>query len=372
MLTELDDSLWHQLPTTFDHVSTSDPRFYDRYWFAAYANDGGLALQLTMGAYSNMNVLDAACVLVRDGEQLNLRASRSLRPRYEAACGPIRVDVVEPLRVFDLTVESGEHDLGVALRWTAIAPPAEEANHFVRIRGRVSEDYVRFNQIGEVSGSLTVRGAVVELERCWGCRDHSWGVRPRIGIREPVTGPVTPLDEEGFLMALLFFSTEHVAGQLHLSERGSSRFISGVIRDLLTGSDVAVRELELRFECFEGTRRMRSGSVGVTVSDGAPMTIGMRATGPAVAMRGLGYSGGYQDGRGLGVWRGDDHIEFDTWDVSHPSRVGYPDGTADEHWHRIQPVAVTVGKGAAATSGQGSLTLIASGRLPGMPALGYQ
>ena len=35
MLTTLDDSPWHQLPTTFDHVGTSDPRFFDRLWFAA-------------------------------------------------------------------------------------------------------------------------------------------------------------------------------------------------------------------------------------------------------------------------------------------------------------------------------------------------
>ena len=36
MLTGLDDSLWHQIPSTFDHVGTSDPRFFDRYWFAVY------------------------------------------------------------------------------------------------------------------------------------------------------------------------------------------------------------------------------------------------------------------------------------------------------------------------------------------------
>ena len=28
MLTPMDDSLWHQLPTTFDHAGTSDPRFF--------------------------------------------------------------------------------------------------------------------------------------------------------------------------------------------------------------------------------------------------------------------------------------------------------------------------------------------------------
>lgn len=63
MLTSLDDSLWHQLPTTFDHAGTSDPRFFDRYWFAAYAADGSAAVQVTMGAYRNMNVLDGGAVV---------------------------------------------------------------------------------------------------------------------------------------------------------------------------------------------------------------------------------------------------------------------------------------------------------------------
>lgn len=49
MLTPMDDTLWHTHPTTFDHVGTSDPRFFDRYWFAASDPTGGGTLQLTLG-----------------------------------------------------------------------------------------------------------------------------------------------------------------------------------------------------------------------------------------------------------------------------------------------------------------------------------
>ena len=92
MLTPMDDTLWHTLPTTFDHVGTSDPRFFDRYWFAASDPAGGGTLQLTLGVYNNMNVVDAGFVAIRDGRQHNLRASRSLRPRFEPVCGPLRVE----------------------------------------------------------------------------------------------------------------------------------------------------------------------------------------------------------------------------------------------------------------------------------------
>ena len=85
MLTDLDDSPWHQLPTTFDHVATSDPRFFDRLWFAASDRHGSGALQVTIGVYQNMNVVDGGVVVVADGVQHNLRVSRQLRPVYETS-----------------------------------------------------------------------------------------------------------------------------------------------------------------------------------------------------------------------------------------------------------------------------------------------
>ena len=40
MLGPLDDTLWHQIAEPFEHVGTSDPRFFDRYWFAIYDPPG--------------------------------------------------------------------------------------------------------------------------------------------------------------------------------------------------------------------------------------------------------------------------------------------------------------------------------------------
>ncbi len=115
MLTPMDDTLWHQLSTTFDHVGTSDPRFFDRYWFAASDPEGAGTLQFTLGAYQNMNVMDGGFVAIRSGHQHNLRVSRALRPRYETACGPLRVEVAEPLERFRLFVEPGDHGIEAEL-----------------------------------------------------------------------------------------------------------------------------------------------------------------------------------------------------------------------------------------------------------------
>lgn len=366
MLTELDDTLWHQIPSTFDHVGTSDPRFFDRYWFAVYEPSGAAALQLTVGVYSNMNVVDGGFVVVHGGRQHNLRVSRSLRPRFEAVCGPIRVDVVEPLRRFRLIVEPGDHPAHGEFEWTGVLPPEEEKPHFSRVRGRVVEDYQRFDQIGECSGWLDVAGTRIELDRWWTCRDHSWGVRPNMGISEPVTGPTPPVSQVGSLFAFLFFSTDRLAGHVQIAERGDAQvYLTGLVRERDDEpADLHVREARLDLDLYDGTRRNRRATLSLVLHDGRPLTLRSDALGPAIAMPGLGYSGGYDDGRGLGVWRGDDHREFDVWDVRHPAQVVHEDGTVTEPVHRIQPVHVTASGSGFDSEGTGSMTLVANGRLP--------
>ncbi len=218
MLTPMDDTLWHTLPTTFDHVGTSDPRFFDRYWFAASDPKGGGTLQLTLGVYNNMNVVDAGFIAIRNGKQFNVRASRSLRPRFVTDCGPISVEILEPLRRARLRVErTGTDGVAAELEWTGDYPAQEESARFTRVRGRVVEESRRFDQVGNVSGWLELAGERVVLDRWWATRDHSWGVRENMGIPEPVTG-TAPAPSAGSLFAFLFFSTESIGGHLQIAQ----------------------------------------------------------------------------------------------------------------------------------------------------------
>jgi hypothetical protein len=365
MLTDLDDTLWHQLPTTFDHVGTSDPRFFDRFWFAFYAPDGSAAAQLTMGAYRNMNVLDAAAVVINGEQQYNARAAQELGGNMTTRCGPITIEVVKPLEAFRLAIDAGEHLRG-EVEWTASVPPHEEHPHFRRERARVVEDYQRFDQVGTVNGWLATAGRRIELDQWWACRDHSWGVRPRMGIREPVTGMSQSLDERGFTLSFIFFSTDTLAGHVLLSGReGEPRYITGAVRDIASGKEWRVTTAELDVTLHTGTRRFSAATVNAQLDNGMPLALHCEASGAAIAMQGLGYSGGYDDKRGLGVWRGTDHLETDVWDVSDPARIVYPDGNSNEHWHRIQPVALTACLNDSEHShGQGSMTLVLSGHLP--------
>lgn len=366
MLTHLDDSPWHQLPTTFDHVGTSDPRFFDRLWFAAADPGGAGVLQFTMGVYQNMNVVDGGFVFIRDGVQHNVRASRQLRPDYQTTSGPLSIDVLQPLERVRLRVEPNDSGIAADLEWRATDPAQEERPHFLRSRGRVLEDYSRYDQIGECEGWVSVDGVRYRVERWWSCRDHSWGVRERVGIAEPVTGPENP--HSGGLFAFLFYGTAAVAGHVQVTgnEAGLQHVTAEVI-DRASGVSVAGERVGIDAEFVdEGRpRRMRNARFDVRLADGSAVAIEARAQGPSVAMTGLGY-GGYHDGLGLGVWRGAAHLESDRWDVSDACLVRYPDGHTERPVHRIQPVAVSHQAADGTVShGFGSLTFVAELPLAG-------
>jgi len=362
MLTELDDSVWHQLPTTFDHVVTSDPRFFDRLWFAASDRQGGSTLQFTMGVYQNMNVVDGGVVAIFDVRQHNLRVSRQLRPTYRTECGPLNIQVIEPFKHIRLQID---HDsFKGELDWLGGLPPQEEHQHFRRSAGRVIEDYARYDQTGGCSGWLELEGRRVAVDDWWSCRDHSWGVRERVGVVEPRTGETPP--PVGGLFSFLFYSTESHGGHVQVA-RGNdgSRYLSASILEAATGGLRWLgKSAEIAVSFIDDTRprRMRRAAFDVTATNGETTRIEVEASGPSVAMPGLGY-GGYNDGLGLGVWRGLQHLETEVWDVSHHADVRYADGATGRPIHRIQPVRVVQYGPEGTSTGFGSLTFIAEGDL---------
>jgi hypothetical protein len=360
MLTPLDESPWHQLPSTFDHVGTSDPRFFDRLWFAASDRRGESALQFTLGVYQNMNVVDGGFVAIVDGKQHNLRVSRQLRPRYVHDCGPLTIEVLEPLNRLRLGVAPNPSGLSGELEWSGIIPAHEERHHFKRTLGREVENYSRYDQIGQCSGWLKVGDTSVDLDSWWACRDHSWGVREMVGIPEPRTG-VPPPSAGGAAFGFLFFSTTTHAGHVQFHHRADGdRHLTAQIIERSSLSAVAGERIEVDAVFVDDgrPRRVRQATFDVATDDGHLVRFEVEAQGPAVAMQGLGY-GGYDDGLGLGVWRGVSHEETDVWDVAHAAEVGHSDGTVVRPVHRIQPVRVVQRDRFGMSQGTGSLTFIA-------------
>jgi hypothetical protein len=358
MLTALDECLWHQLPTTFDHVGTSDPRFFDRFWFAVYAPDGSAAFQHALGVYNNMDVVDGGCVIIADGRQHNARFSRALRPHFINQCGALRVEVIEPLGRFRVLLEEGAHGMAADLEWTAVAAPEEEKPHFQRQRGRVVQEYQRFNQIGVVNGVIDIPGRAFQVKDWWSCRDHSWGVRPGMGVPELAEDGPGASANSPFFFCFLFFSTDTLAGHVQINDQGArGRYVSIVLRDRRTGEDIAIDDVDLDASLLPNTRIFSRVTLTL-VRGGAPITLTLTGLCPSIAMEGLGYSGGWNDGRGLGARRGAAYSEHEVWDVSHPVDVVADDGSIRRPAHRIHPVRVEGGDG---SQGVGSFTWILRG-----------
>src|SRR5207302_4069255 len=132
-----------------------------------------------------------------------------------------------------------------------------------------------FNQIGEVSGRLRLGDAWLDVDRWWGCRDHSWGVRPSMGVPEPVTGASTPPAQTGSLFCFLFFSTDTLAGHMQVAERSTTRtYLTGLLRDRRDAAspDLIVDDAQLALRFFDGTRRVQQLGMELTLVDGRSLT----------------------------------------------------------------------------------------------------
>lgn len=181
MLHALDDLPLHQTSEPFSHPASSSPDVYDRFFFNGFDPNGEIFFAVAFGVYPNRQVMDGAFSVVVDGVQHNVRASRACPDdRLDTRVGPIRVDVVEPMRTHHITVD-GRHGVAADLTVTAIAPVIEEPRFVHRAGPRVLFDYTRLTQFGRWTGWIDVDGHRIDIDDgsgVVGVRDRSWGIRP--------------------------------------------------------------------------------------------------------------------------------------------------------------------------------------------------
>lgn len=345
MLNPLDETLQHQTPEPFGHVYTSDHRWFDRNWFGMYSRDGDIGVIAGMGAYANMNSFDGFGVVQHNGLQHNVRAARPLRPDVGAiAVGPLRHEVVEPLRVIRLVLEPGEHGTAFDLTWEGTFPAHVEPRHADRLDGRTYQDYTRFDQMGAAAGWVEVAGERHRAEDWIGIRDHSWGVRRSTGGFEPFTGSLPP-EIDGSLFIWLEFATDEVNGHLQLTENaiGERSMLEGFLTWSVAGGFERVEVVDVQHDIgfHPGTRAYRRAVLSIATDDGRKRVLEAEPLLTAWAYRGTGYDNGFADGKGLGAYRGS-VVEFDTYDVSHPEQVVLPDGEVVVPFHREQCVRLTL------------------------------
>lgn len=324
MLTPHDDRLGHQVPTTFDHAGTSDPDWMERYWYGGNnVPAGDLVFDIGFGLNINKNVMDGYATFSKGGRQFNARFSRRARPDpLTPTIGPFRIEVLEGMRSHRVALDPGEAALSLDIVFTATMMPHEEATHFRRRNGRVTEDLLRYAQVGRCSGWIQAGDERVELtETEWWCqRDHSWGVRAEFRTDE-TTPPVTRFPPFFFHWTPIQF--EDRALHLFLNERapGDVIYFSGE-EVFPLGSGRKGRRLtgmshDIRWADDPLGQSWESGSFQLRFEDGDEQTLTFRTTPGRAFLKGGLYGG-------LNGWfHGDDkgkfYAEHEVWDLEDPA-----------------------------------------------------
>jgi hypothetical protein len=334
VLTPFDDYPIHQTPLPIAHPATGDPNQYDRYFFNGYEADGQFFIGGAMGHYPNRHVIDAAFSVVHDGIERSVFASgRIPLDRTQTAVGPVRIEVVEPLRVIRMIVEPGDHGIEADVTFRARTQAIEEPRQTITRGTQLVMDYTRLTQWGSWEGSIRLDGGTeltVDPTRTFGTRDRSWGVR---GVGQQLTdgNPHGPT-QIFWLWAPLNF--DDVCTHLALFERadGERWLWSGGTLPVLTSPDAPVfgdehvleeaEAVDYDITWMPGRREMQSATLTMTTKAGEEQRIEFERL-FTFRMRGIGYS---HPQWGHGWWRGElavghEAVKLDEFDPEDPTCI---------------------------------------------------
>jgi len=324
MLTPQDDLLGHQLPTTFDHVGDSDPRWTERYWYTGHPLTGDIVFDFGLGRYPNRNVMDAFAGVSVAGRQYNFRASRHLRSNpLEPAVGPLKFEIREGLKRHRISLAPNDSAIAFDLEFEASLPAAEEAQSLRRRHGRIEEDMARMTQFGRWRGWISVEGqrTTVEPSAWWGQRDHSWGVRHTMNT-DPTCPPVA--DYRNFLWLWCMYQFEDFGVCLFLKERapGRTMYFSGSEVSWTPSGQPSVRPIDAVEHDIDWAddplgQTVRRAHFRLRFEDGGTRELSVQTLPARYYLKGGLYGG-------LGGWNhGDDRGPFhgaaDVWDLHDPA-----------------------------------------------------
>jgi hypothetical protein len=273
--------------------------------------------------YPNLGTHDAFLTVRKGDTHYVVRASKELHDRSDLSVGPMRVEVLEPLRRLRITVEPGERDLSCDLVWDAAMPAWDEPRHYVRKHGRTVFDTSRFAQTGRWTGWLEVDGERIEVtpDRWWGSRDRSWGVRP---VGEPeAPGIQTETVMTGMWNYVPMQFDDHSILLIIQEEGDGTRTLEEAVRvwaDPARGHDWLGRP-EVEHTLVPGTRMVQTPvTFHLPDAPGGPLAI--TATSLTYCYLGIGTGYGLGDDFRHGMYLGPDMVteskrwsmtELDTW-----------------------------------------------------------
>ncbi len=288
MLTKGDEYPIHQTPDPIAFSGT-DRNFYDRFFFCGYRPDGSGYFGAAFGVYPHLNIVDAHFSVLRGGKQHCLHASRiSGFERMDMHCGPIRIEVVEPLKTLRLFIDSYE-GVEAELTFEGRSQPVQEPRFTRRNGTRMLMDLTRFTVNCHVSGWIEVDGRRATYDNAFGTRDRSWGVRP-IGAADmqPVVPAVPP--QFYWLWAPTNFADRSLYAHVNEDEHGQpwNRRATFVDDGAPQDSSRHLQNARFTVDRAEGTRRAATIRLDMADTTGSEACVRWQPV-DLFLMKGLGY-----------------------------------------------------------------------------------
>ena len=317
MLTPYDEFPVHQSSRPFSELPVTDLSWDDGYFFGVYSADAETFLFTGLRLSPNSDVVGAYAGVNVAGRQRTLRLSRILRPDYDMAVGPLRYEVVEPLRHVRLLLDDNDSGLRFAIDWMALAEPYLEAHHLATSRGRRTTDQTRYVQCGAPSGWIELDGCRQEVGAGWfASRDHSWGLyTPRKPLADP-SDYLPPPEAGGRQRALRFwmpFQTDTHVGFLHFHEdrHGGGQGLDDVFGTPFEGwvdagdERIALADVDHNLSFMAGTRALAAGTLVLTDERGGKWRQDLELATPPWFPATIGYhQGTWRDGGTISTYHG--------------------------------------------------------------------
>ncbi len=324
-ISKWDDLPIHQSIDFLGVAMNSDSHFNDGYYFSAYAP--GIHVFMGLRLHPNNNVMDGYAGVVYEGKQRNTRVSRALLPLRDVfSVGNLHLEILEPMHRQRMWLESSEADFSFNLNFEAVGQPFVEARHRQIRYGRVINDVLRYTQPCRANGELTIDGNLISVDRWFGARDHSWGIRSTMGPHVQHGGLANTIEKDPRALRLWVpFEVGDHSGFFHLHEDevGNVLDCEGRI-DFTDGSSqnvVGVRHA-LRYQPTSG--RLHSGKFVLLMQDSTQREYEFEVVCHPAHPQGFGYARGWSDLGQPGVYRGALVGESDQFRVDDAAQVHGP------------------------------------------------
>jgi hypothetical protein len=323
MLNKLDDYPIHQTSDPIAVPASSDRNVYDRNWYNGYASDGSYYFGLGVTFYPHRHVLDCHfSVMEQGGHQHCFYGSRRAPlERTDMAVGPLRYEILEPMRSARLTLDDNESGISCDLVFEALTASLQEPKLVFWSGARRVRDSTRFTQFGRWRGTIRHPDGeiVVDETVCRATKDRSWGIR-MLGEPEGGAPPASGRSGMFFVWAPLFWDDHVTHALIYDDSDGNPIQRAGMTAPLYAnpadilgvedGRDQHTADVRARVRYRPNTRRAAAAELDMVDRAGRIRTIQCR---PVLDfhMKGLGYG---HPKWGQGLWHGEmvtGHESFD-------------------------------------------------------------